>query len=158
VTLCQQGQHWQWDNADFTVLYPTQETLALGNDSSCVLQVRAGDKTILLTGDIERRAEQALVQQYGDKLQSTLLFAPHHGSKTSSTLAFIEKVRPQLVIFSTGYLNRYHFPSSLVQQRYTDHAISTLNTAETGAITVTLQSHRDIEVLTQREKRRRFWE
>ncbi len=158
VAVCQQGQHWQWDSVEFTMLYPTHDQLTLGNDSSCVLQVRTGDKTVLLTGDIEHRAEQSLVQLYGDTLRSSILFAPHHGSKTSSTAGFIEKIKPELVIFSTGYLNRYHFPHPLVQQRYAELGIKTLNTAETGAITLMLQPQQPIKLETYRQQVKHFWE
>ena len=135
--LCLAGQHWQWDGVKFEVLYPNKEQLSssLVNDGSCVLRISVGQHHVLLTGDIEKAAEQYLVKHRASQLTADILIVPHHGSRTSSTLAFIQAVNPEYAIFSTGYYNRFRFPTSSVVQRYHQHGITTFNTAETGAIT-----------------------
>src|SRR5690554_2014874 len=64
---CQQGQSWQWDKVDFEVLHPSPQQSGSRNDLSCVLKISSQYGTILLTGDIERRAEVNLVRQYGEQ-------------------------------------------------------------------------------------------
>lgn len=131
--FCHAGQHWQWDNVDFSFLYPATSQKGLGNDSSCVLHIKTGNQSILLTGDIEKVAEHYLVAKQKKSLSATLLIAPHHGSKTSSSPAFVQAVAPKYVLFATGYHNRYHFPSNKILNRYQQVA-KTYNTAFSGAL------------------------
>ena len=133
-TLCLAGQHWQWDNVKFKILYPNKNYLGLDNNSSCVLQVMTKSHSILLTGDIEKLAEHALVKEYGMKLKSDIIIAPHHGSKTSSSLQFLNLVKPKYVVFSTGYLNRFHFPNNNIVMRYQQLHAKMFNTAVSGAV------------------------
>lgn len=134
VTLCTAGISWNWDGVKFAFLYPYANAQSLGNDSSCVLKITNGKQSILLTGDIEKFAENKLLSNAQNDLSANILIAAHHGSKTSSQLAFIRAVHPQYVIYSTGYLNRYHFPHPAVTSRYADEKIFQLNTVNTGAI------------------------
>ncbi|HEY2929716.1 ComEC/Rec2 family competence protein, partial [Piscinibacter sp.] len=79
---------------------------------SCVLRVSsAGSGSVLLTGDIEREQEAALVALLGDALKSDVLVVPHHGSKTSSTAAFLDAVQPRDAVFQAGYRNRFGHPA-----------------------------------------------
>src|SRR5690606_14005670 len=55
--LCLAGQHWQWDGVDFRFIYPFQDTLHLGNDSSCVLRISTKYNSMIIPGDIEKFAE-----------------------------------------------------------------------------------------------------
>jgi len=137
------GQQWTWDNVTFKVLYPDTQHLHLDNNSSCVLQISLGQQAILLTGDIEHGAEQWLVTHVGSALLSTVLVVPHHGSHTSSILPFLQAVHPQYAIFSTGFLNRFHFPHQDVWQRYQQQQITLYNTAQTGAVQIMLSSVAD---------------
>ncbi|WP_170131758.1 DNA internalization-related competence protein ComEC/Rec2 [Aquicella lusitana] len=131
---CFAGDTWQWDKVLFTFIYPDKNQLSLGNDSSCVLRITAHGQSILLTGDIEKYAEENLLEQASHHLQSTILVAPHHGSKTSGLAKFIVAVRPQFVLYATGYRNRYHFPHPQIVSFYEAIQARQLNTAETGAI------------------------
>jgi len=154
---CRSGQSWQWDNVHFEILHPQSDKFEGGNNQSCVLQVRVGDRVVLLPADIERATEQLLIKQYGNKLKSHILIAPHHGSKTSSSQAFLEQVAPEMVLISDGYRNRYRFPHSSVIKRYAAKNITWLETQHSGAISVLVTPSRVSEPIRWREKLRRYW-
>lgn len=131
---CVQGQSWQWDGVNFEFLYPPPGETNLDNDSSCVLKITGGNKSLLLTGDIEHRSEEYLVNTEEPLLRANILVAPHHGSGTSSTLKFVQAVDPQYVLFPVGYLNRYKFPNADVVQRYAQLGAQSYDSATAGAI------------------------
>lgn len=131
---CQAGQHWQWDGVDFTILQPFSEQSGSKNNRSCVLKVSSPDIQLLLPGDIEQEAEQQLVNVYGSELQANILVVPHHGSRTSSTTAFIDAASPDYALFPVGYRNRYGFPKDDIVQRYRGREIITLQTDWHGAV------------------------
>jgi competence protein ComEC len=149
---CYRGQHWQWDNIKFKVLWPLKGRPYADNNSSCVLKISDGKRSVLLTGDIETPAEDWLVKSDTGDLRATMLEAPHHGSKTSSTLAFVKAVNPSMVVFSTGFYNRFHFPSGLVVERYRNLHINMYNTAGEGAISVHLNASKLEKVKTTRDE------
>ncbi|WKJ89149.1 DNA internalization-related competence protein ComEC/Rec2 [Methylomonas montana] len=153
---CRAGQAWRWDGVDFTVLSPPEAEFAGENDNSCVLRVEAGRHSFLLTGDIEQAAESWLVHQYAEKLASSVLLAPHHGSKTSSSLAFLERVDPELILIPAGYLNRFGFPHRQVVERYKQLGIPWLSSANQGAVSLS-SADEPIKVQSERERRRRYW-
>lgn len=93
------------------------EPLFGDNDGSLVLRVVHGDVAILLPGDVEEEGEAALVAS-GAALSAALIKAPHHGSSTSSTPAFLERVAPQHVVFCVGRRNPFGFPRPEVVERY----------------------------------------
>ncbi len=156
---CRRGQSWQWDGVQFAMLHPRTPGDWQGNDASCVLHIRAGGGTrVLLSGDIERAAEAELVREVADQLQADLLIAPHHGSKTSSTPAFLDAVRPHTVAFATGYRNRYRQPAATVLSRYEERGIAGWNTAIHGALTFRLSAmEKDLQVRSQRQHDARIW-
>lgn len=139
ASYCLRGQSWEWDHIHFEFLYPTQEKLHLGNNSSCVLRITNHNKSILLTGDIEKLAEQELINSIPDQLAANILIAPHHGSKTSAVEGFLRTVSPDYVLFPIGYRNRYHFPHNSVLQKYTDLGTKQINTASAGAIQFSIE-------------------
>jgi len=153
---CRAGRGWNWDGIEFEILHPRAGSRLSGNERSCVLQVRAGEDTILLTGDIEARAEYELLARYGGKLRSTILVAPHHGSATSSTTAFIDAVDPRFVLFPAGYRNRYGFPKQDIIQRYQGHGTKILDTARHGAIEFAIDDA-GLSFRTYRQASLRFW-
>jgi competence protein ComEC len=136
VEYCQAGQGWEWDGVRFEMLSPPMPSQRDENDQSCVLRVSGADGSVLLTGDIEAPAEQRLVERYAERLASAVLVVPHHGSATSSTSAFIHRVRPRWALIPAGYRNRYRHPSPEVLRRYRERGIPTVNTADSGAIRV----------------------
>jgi competence protein ComEC len=131
---CVGGMGWEWDGVEFAVLAPPAGQQGEANDASCVLQVRAGDSRVLLTGDIEAARERRLLAEYGAELGSDVLQVPHHGSRTSSTSAWVETVRPRYALFSVGYRNRFRHPHPTVTARYRKVGAMPLETPDTGAV------------------------
>ena len=125
---------------DFRLLGPDRDRPGTHNTRSCVLKVSAPGGSVLFPSDIERDGEQKLLDAGARHLAAQVLIAPHHGSTTSSTLAFVRAVHPRYVVFSTAYRNRYHFPSSQVVARYRIAGARALNTAHTGAITFVINA------------------
>lgn len=134
---CHRGQHWQWDGVTFRVLSP--DTSRLGtyrdNDQSCVLLITGVGGRMLLTGDVSSHVEPDLAQRVGAGPPLVLL-VPHHGSKSSSSEAFINALSPRLAINSAGWLNRYHHPATAVIERYDRAQVPFFNTATSGAMEV----------------------
>lgn len=153
--ICHENESWNWDGVNFTVLYPRTNQEYLDNDSSCVLKVTTGRQSILLPGDIEKKSEHYLVTN--EKLSSTILIAPHHGSKTSSTLDFIVATHPQYVLFPVGYLNTYHFPNTAVVSRYKELGAQCLDSVNYGAIYFELFPDRIMKPMSYRGMDRHFW-
>ena len=150
-TRCHAGQQWEWDGVRFEVLRPDEGDYARSlksNAMSCVVRVEGASlrglpgASVLLTGDIEREQEAALIEAGRDKLRSDLLVVPHHGSKTSSTGAFLDAVRPRLAIFQAGYRNRFGHPAAEVLARYRERGIAVAITPACGAFVRTSSDDR----------------
>ncbi len=103
------------------------------NNDSLVLKMTYGDVRVLFTGDIEQEAELKLVES-GHDLRAEIIKVPHHGGKTSSSVALLDAVRPQYAIFSLGERNRYGFPSEMVVNRYRERGCRVPRTDQLGAI------------------------
>jgi competence protein ComEC len=115
------------------------------NNNSLVLKVHYGSSSILFTGDIGARAEAEMVRNCGtDRLQSTVLIAPHHGSGGSSSNRFVHAVRPEHTVISCGWMNRFGFPHPTVIQRLNASHSRIWVTADCGAVQIVLdgKSHR----------------
>ena len=153
---CQAGQSWQWDGVRFEFLWPFRGSLQDDNNASCVLKVVSESGSLLLTGDIEKKSERILVRHFGKSLSSEILLAPHHGSKTSSSRAFLEAVKPNLALVSAGYKNRFGHPHNDVLSRYKKSGITVLNTADEGAISIVF-SRRRMMISGQRDHAPAFW-
>jgi competence protein ComEC len=105
------------------------------NNDSVVLRLVYGSVSVLLTGDIERAAEEALVTS-GSNLRADVLKVPHHGSKSSSGEAFIDAVAPRLAVISVGERSRFGHPHQVVVDRYEAREIRLLRTGHDGMVTV----------------------
>ena len=116
------------------------------NDKSVVLLVRHGEVTVLLPGDVEEEGEAALLAR-GRLGPVTVLKAPHHGSRTSSTEDLLERLRPRFVVFCVGRRNRFGFPHPEVEARYRSLGTECLRTDVHGAITLESDGH-DVRLRT----------
>jgi len=148
-------QRWNWDGVDFALIPGDGVPDAAANDRSCLLQIGSGKGGVLLPGDIRRIGEYQLLAKLRP---AALLLAPHHGSSSSSSYAFIRKVAPQWVVFSAGAQNRYGHPDAKVVARYRELSAEPVYTAASGAVRFTLGAHAKPQLSWRwREKARRFW-
>lgn len=156
---CFAGQTWQWDGVYFEILNPSSSIkLIKRNNASCVLSIKAGEETMLMSADIEKKAEQELVRVQKGKLKSHYLIVPHHGSNTSSSAAFLDAVQPEYAFIPVGYRNPYRMPHAAVLQRYRERKIEILKTSSSGAITVKLgQKSNTLKPLEYRKKVHKYW-
>jgi competence protein ComEC len=158
---CQAGQAWDWDGVHFDVLHPQPGAEALGlksNALSCVLRVSTTGGSALLTGDIEAPQEAALVQRLGAALQSQILIVPHHGSRTSSTPAFLDVVAPSVAVVQAAYRSRYGHPAPDVVARYTERGITVVRSDRCGAWTRAASTPEPAGIGTcERSQARRYW-
>ncbi len=159
-TRCQIGQSWQWDGVKFDMLFPQadsyQKSGVKDNDRSCVLRISSRFGRVLIPGDIERRSENDLLSsEYA--LQSDVLIAPHHGSKTSSSQSFVEEVNPRAVVFTSGYLNRFGHPHPTVLQRYENVGSRVYRSDRDGAVIIDFAAESAIEITRWRQYARRYW-
>ena len=128
---CESGQRWQWNDVTFR-LWQWDKAVS-GNQRSCVLQIEAAGERLLLTGDIDVRAERALMQA-DFPLASRWLLAPHHGSRTSSSQAFIDAVGAQHVLITRSRHNAFGHPHPQVLARYQAAGVEVHDTALSGAL------------------------
>jgi competence protein ComEC len=155
VRPCRAGTRWLWDGVAFELLHPPARVAARKNDSSCVLRIRAQGGSTLLTGDIERASEQALVAARA-ALRSDVVLVPHHGSATSSSAQFIDAVAPTFAIASAGYRSRFGHPRPEVLARYRAAGATVLRTDLDGAVHVELGAA-GLRVSSERALRPRYW-
>ncbi len=159
---CEAGMHWQWDGVHFEILHPAASDYAAvpppsPNAVSCVLRISNGRQVALLTGDIEAAQERALLQrpESADRLRADFLLVPHHGSKTSSSLAFLEAVQPRHALVQAGYRNRYGHPAAQVVERYAGLRIHLVLSPRCGASLWRSEDPQNVACL--REDARRYW-
>ena len=165
--LCLAGQRWQWDGVDFEILHPQEEDYERHgqrpNGLSCVLRVQAhgvGTATpgvaMLLTGDIEAQQERLLLaRREPGQLQALVLLVPHHGSKTSSSAAFLDAVAPRMALIQAGWRNRFGHPAAQVLERYRARGIEVLDSPACGA--ALWRSQQPGQVRCERAEAARYW-
>lgn len=125
---CADGERWQWDGVEFMFMRLTN---ALDrNNGSCTLAVTGRTRSVFFPGDIGRGAELALLRRLPHDVD--LLVAPHHGSRTSSHPAFVDRLNPTWLVVSAGRNNRYKHPHTQVVERYLKQGATVVNTAQSG--------------------------
>ena len=142
--LCEDGYSWVWDRVRFTTLQYVGG--ANRNDRSCTLLIESATQSVYLSGDIGIEAERALVDRLPARL--SVLVAPHHGSRSSSSSLFIRHVPPRWVIHSAGRFSRYGHPHPSVSRRYALECAQQLITGVVGGITCT--SEKPDQIFSQR--------
>lgn len=155
---CAAGEAWRWPGGQvFQFLSPATEAPLRSNDSSCVLLLQVGDYRLLLPGDIEEERERLLARFWAGQLHSDWLLASHHGSLTSSSLSFLKHVRPDVVVISAGYANRFGHPHPVVATRLRQRGSSVHDTAEEGAVEFTIAPGQTVVATAHRRSVRRYW-
>jgi competence protein ComEC len=160
---CVQGEAWTWDDVHFEFLHPREvATEPAGdisrhedNDDSCVLHVSSAAASLLITGDVGQRVEESLVAQSRVPAADIVIVA-HHGSRSSSSPAFVRATRARVAIVSAGHRNRWGFPHPEVVARWCESGATVIDTARWGAVSVLAavgvqppRGHRD--------EQRRYW-
>ena len=153
---CVAGERWTWDGVRFEVLHPppNEPPARKANASSCVLRVSNDRQAALLAGDIELPQERALLER-GAPLRAQVLLVPHHGSRTSSSEAFLDAVRPRWALVQAGYRNRFGHPAAPVLARYAERGAEVVATDRCGA--AWWSSARPEVVRCERDANRRYW-
>lgn len=159
---CRRGEGWQWGEVAFEFLHPEPDsapgTRVSTNASSCVLRIESPSATLLLAGDIEAAQERVLIAREGaERLRADLLLAPHHGSGTSSSVAFLEAVGARHAIAQVGYRNRFRHPAPRVVARYEAAGIELLRSDRDGMITIEYAKGRAPAIARSRIDDRRYW-
>ncbi|MFO1321760.1 MAG: DNA internalization-related competence protein ComEC/Rec2 [Burkholderiales bacterium] len=159
VLGCVAGQTWTWSGVRFEMLSPSRpDALRSGardNATSCVLKVTTAGASLLIAADIERDVEANLVAEAA-RLKADLLIAPHHGSRTSSTAAFVSAVAAREVWFAVGYRNRFGHPHDEVVSRYRASGARSRRSDADGAVMARLDA-RGFTVKAWRPEAARYW-
>jgi competence protein ComEC len=135
--------------AKIRALYPSPDLLAGSrtftygdhNNLSLVLHLRYGQISFLFPGDIDSEAESRLLV-LPEVTPTQVLLAPHHGSRSSSSVALLERLKPRIAVFSVGFDNPFHFPAPEVEERYRVLKVHTYRTDIHGAVTVSTNGER----------------
>jgi len=155
VRSCHGYPDWRWDGVLFRFLETETPPGASTNNRSCILQV-VGHQRALLPGDIEIEQETRLIDAFGDALAADILVAPHHGSGTSSSGLFLERVKPAHVVFTLARNNRWDFPDAQVVARYLALDARLYRSDRDGAVTITSRPG-SVLVKSMRNPPRRIW-
>ena len=166
---CRFGQRWKWDGVEFVIWHPHEETVFTDqypgkpNEMSCVIEVRNQQSSLWLTGDVEKQAEAEITERLDEKMlheigdRELIFMAPHHGSKTSSSLAILQRLEPHQAFAQNGYRNRYGHPHPDVTARYQNLGIPFHQTPRTGAQTWLFKNNSKSSTQFLRHDIKRIW-
>lgn len=147
-TYCQAGLNFEWQGLSFRVLSPHQISHNAENSDSCVIKVSDGQYHLLLTGDADLATERKIMPNLG---KIHILQVGHHGSKTSTGQALLNKIQPDIALISSGRWNPWHFPNKDVVKRLETAQSAVYNTAVSGQISVIIEQGK-IKTETARER------
>ncbi|MGC8746918.1 MAG: DNA internalization-related competence protein ComEC/Rec2 [Candidatus Saccharicenans sp.] len=125
--------------AEIEAIYPDYEAYKIfsaGNDRSAVLRIDYGQHSFLFTADITREVEKYIISRSNEKLRSTVLKVPHHGSRSSSSPEFISAISPQWAVITAGLNNVYGFPDEEVISTLDAKGVQILRIDRHGAIEI----------------------
>lgn len=148
---CESGRQWTWDEVDFQLWH--WPLAGDSNQNSCVLLIEANGERLLLSGDIDAAAERALLDS-PLALPTDWLQAPHHGSRSSSSMALLDVLQPKGALISRGQGNSFGHPHPTVIARYQKRGMAIYDSAEHGAIRLQLGR---FEPPWSMRQERRFW-
>lgn len=154
---CVAGEGWEWDEVRFEWLNPGSDPAYRKiNDHACVLRIAGAGGVFLVTSDIEAIAERSILGRDREALAADVVTAPHHGSRTSSSPAFVAAVGATHVIHPVGNMNQYRHPHPAVWARWDAAGARNWRTDGQGAIIVDMRRDGP-ELSAQRERVRRYW-
>lgn len=158
---CTDGQSWDWEGVHFEMLHPDKpsvtDAVEHNNELSCVLRVSTGQNSVLLTGDVEKDSESRLIKLHSRQLPATLLVVPHHGSMSSSSVAFVNAIHPRYAMFTSGYLNRFGHPKDEIMERYRNAGSELLRSDKDGAVSIAMDG-RTFRLERYRVTHARYWQ
>jgi competence protein ComEC len=143
------SQRWEHAGVAFQVWNPPEpdwERRKVRNDDSVVLELRYGDVSIVLPGDVSHEVERSLADRIGPA-PFRVLKAPHHGSASSSSDHFLDSLKPSIALVSCGRENRFGHPAPAVLARYAARHVQVFRTDRDGEIELSTDG-RNIEVVT----------
>ncbi len=149
IVKLSRGDVLRFDEAKIEVLYPEKDDsidAISDNNNSVVLRLIYGERIFLLTGDIEKEAETELLQT-PEFLQSDVVKAAHHGSRTSSTQKFIEATHAKLVIIAVGRESPFGHPHKEVLERWKNSGAKIVTTGERGTVSISTDG-KDLQLKT----------
>ncbi|MCT2416719.1 DNA internalization-related competence protein ComEC/Rec2 [Pantoea sp. XY16] len=153
---CVRGTQWRWRQLHFRVVWPLTAPLPGGNNDSCVVIVDDGQVRLMLTGDIEAKAERQLVALEKQGLKVDILQVPHHGSRTSSTSLLLRKAAGHTAIASLARYNAWRMPAKNVLENYRTAGFQWLDTGQSGQISIRIAQGR-AQVSTLRDQLMPRW-
>lgn len=160
VNRCDAGDRWRWDEVEFEVLHPAAGNYARekfrGNDRGCVLKISTRSVSVLLAADVEQKSEREMLATIGDKLRAQVLLVPHHGSRTSSSAAFVSQVNPDIALVAAGFRNRFGHPKEDVLDRYRALGTRIYRTDLDGALLIEMNGE-GVKIERYRARYRRYW-
>jgi competence protein ComEC len=148
LRVIQRGAAFEFDGVQWQVIAPFADGAVTDNNASLVVRVRYGQRTFLLTGDIEKETEARLVQEEPD-LRADVLKVAHHGSRTSSTHDFLARVKPQHAIISAANPSPFGHPHPEVVERLQRAGARLWATGQCGAITFSTDGN-DLQAATHK--------
>jgi competence protein ComEC len=135
LEIIQAGDTIRFGEVEVNVLWPPVGGDTSTNNDSVVLRVHFGQRSILLTGDVEKAAERSLLISQ-QELKADVVKVPHHGSRTSSTDSFVFATKPTFAIISVGRQSMFGHPHKEVVERWQSNGATVLTTGNCGTITV----------------------
>jgi competence protein ComEC len=156
---CSAGQHWRWDGVDFDVLHPLESSYAgpsPTNARGCVLRIRSLNGVALLPADIEAVSEGELLARSAD-VAADVVVAPHHGSTTSSTAAFVAATHARWVVYANGYRNRFGHPKPAVTRRWAEAGAASFRSDADGAVSAEFSEPGRPGLRAYRREEARYW-
>ncbi|TDB50842.1 MULTISPECIES: DNA internalization-related competence protein ComEC/Rec2 [Bacillaceae] len=140
ISYVKKGDYWKQGDTSFYILSPTG-TETTSNNSSIVLFTELGGISWLFTGDLEEAGEAEILRTI-PSIQADVLKVAHHGSKSSTSPAFLRALNPQIALISAGKKNRYGHPHNEVVERLQEANVFIYRTDENGAITYTFRKNK----------------
>ena len=151
IILVKKGDNIKIDNSSyFEILFPEEELINdnILNNNSIVAKFVSNNFKMLFTGDIEEIAENRLCELYKstNKLQADIIKVAHHGSKTSSTLNFLELVKPKIALIGVGENNNFGHPNEGVLERIKKLGTQIYRTDQTGEVSIVIDKKGNVKI------------